>query len=265
MDPVLLCISLVSSFFTYLTVKKDIKIKEILIVPLIIFVSAVVNPIFSHNGVTILFFFKDTPITMEAIFYGVGVGVMISSVLLWFKGFSIIMTSDKLLYICSLLSPRLALIFSMAIRYVPMLTRQREEVKAAQRVMGCYKNGTALEKISSSSRVFSVMVTWALENGVITADSMSARGYGAGRRTHFYIFKFKLADAFFMIIYLLLSLVVLIPVISGVKGFEYYPEIYMPCDIYTVLGYVAFGILTLLPCVLYILEELKWKYLKQRA
>ena len=38
---------------------------------------AVVNPLFVHNGETILFFMNDNPITLEAFFYGMIVAVMI--------------------------------------------------------------------------------------------------------------------------------------------------------------------------------------------
>ncbi|MBE5816275.1 MAG: energy-coupling factor transporter transmembrane protein EcfT [Clostridiales bacterium] len=264
MDPVILCISLFGSFTAYAILKRGARAREFLLPLVIIPVSAVINPVFSHNGVTVLFIINDTPITLESTLYGAGIGVMISAVIYWFKSFTVIMTSDRLLYVCSAVSPRLALVFSMAIRYVPLLIRQREEVRGAQRIMGRYKTRELPQKIASSSRVFSVMVTWALENGVVTADSMSARGYGAGRRTHFYVFSFKMQDALFVVACLILGCMIFIPMATGAMGFEYYPEIYMSKGILSVMGYIAFVCLTLLPCGLYILEELKWKYLERK-
>ena len=56
-------------------------------IPLFLLV-AVTNPLFSHNGVTPLFFLNGNPVTMEAFVYGVAIAVVVISVLLWSKGYS---------------------------------------------------------------------------------------------------------------------------------------------------------------------------------
>lgn len=40
----------------------------------------------------------------------------------------------------------------------------------------------------------SIVVTWALENALDTADSMKSRGYGLPKRTAFSLFRFTLRD-----------------------------------------------------------------------
>ena len=46
---------------------------------------AVTNPLFSHNGVTPLFFMNGNPVTLEAVVYGVFISVMVVGVLFWCK------------------------------------------------------------------------------------------------------------------------------------------------------------------------------------
>ena len=42
-------------------------------------VSSLINPLFNHQGMTILFYFRDNPITAESIAYGMATGLMFSS------------------------------------------------------------------------------------------------------------------------------------------------------------------------------------------
>ena len=59
---------------------------------------AITNPLFSHNGVTPLFFLNGNPVTMEAFVYGAAIAVMVIGVMLWCKCYSAVMTGDKFLY-----------------------------------------------------------------------------------------------------------------------------------------------------------------------
>ena len=67
-------------------------------IPLFLLVT-VTNPLFSHNGQTPLFFLNGNAVTLEALFYGVGLAVAVCGVMLWCKCFGKIMTADKTLYL----------------------------------------------------------------------------------------------------------------------------------------------------------------------
>ena len=123
---------------------------------------------------------------------------MIVSVLYWFRTLTHIMTSDKLLYLFGSVSPKLALILSMTLRYIPLFRSQIRKTQQAQKALGLYKEDSIPDNIRGGIRIFSVMVSWALENGVITADSMTARGYGlivnGEVNERFYVQKATLAE-----------------------------------------------------------------------
>ena len=51
-------------------------------------------------------------------------------------------------------------------------------------------NGKWFKKIRYALNMVSILVTWALENAIETADSMKSRGYGLRGRTAFSIYRF---------------------------------------------------------------------------
>ena len=185
MNTFIFLLSFLGALTSYI-ILKGAKEKGFMVLILLSFLtSSLINPIVSHNGVTVLFVVNDNPITLEAFLYGISAGVMITSVLIMFRIYTELMTSEKLLYLFGGLSPKLALILSMSLRYIPLFGRQIKKVIMAQKASGQYNTESFGDRIKSGARVFSVMVTWALENGVITADSMTARGYGAMKRSRY--------------------------------------------------------------------------------
>lgn len=226
-------------------------------------VMALVNPLVSHNGATVLFVMNNNPVTLEALVYGICAALTVIAVLYWFRSFSQIMTEDKLLYLFGTLSPKLALTLSMALRYVSLFGTQIKKVQASQKALGLYKDDNIVDSFKGGMRVFSIMITWALENGIITADSMTARGYGIGKRSRFSLFRFKGEDLF------LISSAIILTVLSvyGTSGanFEFYPHISVTeVDTRTIIGYASYGLLNLTPVIIGVKEELKWKYLRSK-
>lgn len=224
-------------------------------------VMALVNPLVSHHGVTVLFVMNHNPVTLEALLYGVAAAGMIVAVLYWFRSFTGIMTSDRLLYLFGALSPKLALILSMALRYVPLFGQQARKTQQTQKALGLYREDNLVDSIRGRLLVFSVMVTWALENGVITADSMAARGYGIGRRSRFAIFRFARQDGLLTALSLLLAGGAFWGI--SARDFAYYPAIAAaPLTWQGILGYSAYALLALLPVIIDGKETLKWRCLR---
>lgn len=264
LDPILLGISLLGAL-CYCIFIKGVSQKTHLAMLLLILIFAAVNVAVSHNGVTVLFVANDTPITLEAMIYGAIMGLSAVSVIYWFSCFSKIMTSDKLLYVLALLSPKISLIISMGLRYVPLFKDQVKKIKNSQRALGLYGDESIVGRIKGSVRVFSVMVTWALENGIITADSMSARGYGLKKRSHYSPFTFGMSDALFLAAVALLSVTTLVCMGLGAFEFEIYPKIVAArSSPLRTAGYFAYGALSFLPTIITVKEKIKWTYLKSK-
>ena len=131
--------------------------------------------------------------------------------------------------------------------------------------MGLYKEDNAIDKVRGGMRIFSVMVTWALENGVITADSMTARGYGCGKRSRFAIFKWCRQDILLICVSVLLSSISCISLIAGRLNYAWFPVISAPVnDALVIASYISFAILSFIPDYLQIKEETRWRSLQSK-
>ncbi len=263
MEPILLCLSLAGAAATLIATGEGRKWKAHLYTLLLFAGMALVNPLVSHNGVTVLFVMNHNPVTLEALIYGVAAGGMIVTVMTWFRSFTAVMTSDRLLYIFGSLSPKLALMLSMALRYVPLFGSQARRIRQSQTALGLYKEDNLPDRLRGGLRVFSVMVTWTLENGIITADSMTARGYGTGRRTRFSLFCWTRGDVALLLVSLLLTVLTLWGMAA--RTFTYYPAVTAtPATLRVVCGFAAYGLLTSVPAILTGKEELKWRFLRSK-
>lgn len=229
-------------------------------IPLFLMI-AITNPLFSHNGVTPLFFLNGNPVTLEAFVYGISIAVMLIGVILWCKCYSGIMTSDKFLYLFGKAIPKLSLVLSMALRFIPMFKRQMHRVSRAQKAMGLYSSKSFTDKIRSHMRVFMAMISWSLENSIETSASMKARGYGLKGRTNFSLFHFYSGDAILLATCVLMLGITVSGVAMNETVFYYYPRISgLNLSIYAVIVYTAFGILSFIPFITEVKEALVWKY-----
>ena len=262
MHPVLLLISLISAII-YSTILNKEKFKQTLSFALIIILGAIIaNAMFVNRGFTVLFYFRQNPVTLESISYGLCAGIMMASVVVWFSCYNEIITSDKFLYIFGKTFPSIALMISMVLRLIPKLTEQTKIIAKSQKTVGLdYSEGNIKMKIKSSMRILSILVTWALEDAVQTADSMKARGYGIKGRTNFSIYIFIKRDMIMLGIIGTIGLFLFMGYINGYGNLMFYPSIEnIRFDGLYMSIYLSFFLITLLPSFLEIVEEYKWKY-----
>ena len=264
-DPVITGFSLAGAVTMFLTIDRKRKIGIHVSFFLLFAVLALINPVFYHNGVTVLFVVNDNPITLEATLYGITASAMMISVLYRFRTFTMIMTADKLMYVFGKLSPKISLILSMALRYIPLMRTQTSKVRNTQKALGIYREDNIADTIKGEARIFSIMTTWSLENGIITADSMEARGYGLHKRTNFSVFRFTLPDRIMLAVFLSLAGITVWAVASGEAGFAFYPALSgISLTPLSIAGYAAYGILSFLPPIIEWKEAVRWKYLISR-
>ena len=266
MSPVILLPSLVGAVSLFMIAVKRNRLKTNLIMLVAVLIMIVINPIYSHKGDTVIFFINDTPFTLEAVLYGVAAALTVAVTVYWFRSFSEIMTEDKLMYIFGRISPKLALTLSMALRYVSLFTARIRKTVQAQKANGLYKTDSITDSMKSGARVFSVNVTWALENGVVTASSMRARGYGCGRRTSFTVFRFRGRDAAMLAVTLILLSLSVVGVAMGGADVEFYPRftVSFGLDAATLLTFIPYTALCFVPIFIEMEERLKWSFLLSR-
>lgn len=229
-------------------------------VPMFLLIT-LINPLFSHNGITPLFFMNGNPVTVEAILYGADIALMLMAVIYWCKCYSLIMTTDKFLYLFGKVIPKLSLVLSMALRFIPLFKEKLQEIRNIQSSIGLYDKKGFVNKVTSELKVFSALITWSLENSVETASSMKARGYGLKGRTHFSMYVFRKRDFGFLAVILISFIIVVIGMTTGVTEFYFYPEISeFECGISQIVVYVGFALLSFIPFISEVWEVIVWKY-----
>ncbi len=217
---------------------------------------SITNPLFSHNGATPLFFINDSRITLEAIIYGMCLGLMIIEILFVFKSFNLVFSSDKLIYLFGKKLPKLGLVISMSLNFVPKFVKSFKDIYSNQRYFGGEQG-----RIKSDLLSFSSVITQSLENSIDLLDSMKARGYGLKPRTFYSTFKFTLYDGIYLIIMSALFILSMSGIIFKSTEVTFYPYIgFAKLNSIAIISYISFFVLSLLPFIFQLKEGLKWKY-----
>lgn len=265
MHPVCLGISFLCAFLyaVRLNGKKALQFGLRFMLPTLL-LTAVLNPAFSHEGVTILTYLPSgNPLTLESILYGLAAAVMLVTVVCWFSCYNAVMTSDKFVYLFGRIIPALSLVLSMALRFVPRFTAQMRAVADAQRGVGRdVSQGSVWTRTKNGLRILSITVTWALENAVETADSMKSRGYGLPGRTAFSIYRFDKRDRTALVFLLVCGIYIILGAAKGGFQFLYYPAVHTEWSLYTISLFFAYAVLCALPLILNRREDAKWKRLQ---
>lgn len=263
--PVFVAVSLLCAIFSSVMIngRKTIFATLGFGIPMFVFI-ALANPLFNHRGATILCYLFDNPITLEAIVYGIVSAGMMFAAVIWFTCYNTVVTSDKFIYIFGRALPSIALIVSMTLSLIPRLIEQVKVIADSQRSIGLdWKSGSIKQRIRAGARILSILVSWALEDAVITADSMRARGYGQQHRSTFSIFRFGKRDAKMLAMILILFAAEIFTYVRGRGTMEFYPAmVFRRIDFIDIIIYFLYITLGILPAVIQIKEDLKWKQLK---
>lgn len=229
-----------------------------------VFLAALINPIFNHRGATILLYFSNgNPLTLESIIYGLFMGVMLATIIFWFSSFNKIITTDKFVYLFGKIIPSLSLILSMSLRLLPNFKRQMQSIAESRKAMGKdIANGNIINKFTNAVSIFSIMISWAFENSIDTADSMKSRGYGVKKRTAFSIYHFYKQDKFVLTFLCICAFILFYGIFKGVFSFSYFPSIsFTPINKNTIPFYIVYFLVCITPIIIDLRKEILWKTL----
>ncbi len=258
MNPVCILISLSCAILNAALIngKRALVFTARFILPMITAV-VIINPVFNHRGATVITYLPwNNPLTLESVIYGAAAAAMVASVMLWFSVFNTVMTSDKIICLFGRIIPSLSLVISMTLRFVPRFISQFKQLRASR----VNRNKASLKTLV---RELSVMISWALESAVESADSMKSRGYGLKGRTSYNIFKFRKTDGTALIFTLCISAALIVFIILGTAKYSYFPMFKFDFSTITsVIFYILYAGVMLLPAIISGWEGLKWKRLR---
>ena len=263
LHPLCLAISLLASisYSVYLNGRRAVRFGLLYMLPLLL-LTALLNPAFNHEGVTILTYLPSgNPLTLESILYGLAAAAMLIATITWFACFGAIITSDKFVYLFGRIIPALSLLLSMALRFVPRFRAQSRAVADARRGVGRDAfSGGLFNRVRDGATILSILVTWSLENSIETADSMRSRGYGLPGRSAFSIYRFERRDGCALLWLLGSTAYLIVGCAMGALRWRYFPSVQgAPAGLFQVTVLAAYLALCLTPHFLNLREDCKWK------
>ncbi len=225
-------------------------------------VVAAINPLLNTMGDTPLFTLFGRPYTLEALLYGGALAGMFVIVLLWFGCYNKVLTSDKFTSLFGNLIPALSLLLVMVLRLVPNFIRKTQQVVGARKSIGKGAAGAGItEKLRDGTTVLGTLTTWALEGGVVTGDSMRARGYGSAKRSSFMIYRMHAADRLLLCLMTALLVLIITAACLGQATAEFVPTLQLAPASW---GLAAYACYLLIPSVLHIKEMIQWHISRSR-
>lgn len=224
----------------------------------------VINPLISHRGRHILFYFIDQPITLESVLYGVTMLLSLTLILLTSLSYNYNVTIDKFMYLFARLVPQSALVVMMALRFVPLLRRRLTQITLVQRTRGIsVHEGSLTKRMRDGMTLVKVLLVWSLEEALQSADSMKARGYGTTKRTAYVVHRMDRRDRWLTGCLSVLIIVIMIGSALGWGRAVIYPRMQsMVFSMQDWILYLCFGLYLLIPVIVEGKEWLSWKYSK---
>ena len=173
------------------------------------------------------------------------------------------MTTDKFIYLFGKIIPSLSLVLSMCLRFVPMFVRKLGIISDGQKCVGrSASNGSVIKRAKHGITIFSILVTWALENAIETADSMKCRGYGEKGRTAFSLYYFDRRDLTCLIFMIGTFGMTLYGAMQGFTYANYNPVIVvkgLPLTAGSFVVFASYGLFCLMPVIMELYDREVWK------
>ncbi|MBQ6267645.1 MAG: hypothetical protein IJK64_07735 [Clostridia bacterium] len=216
------------------------------------------NTGFAHYGVTPLYTLPGgNRITLEAIVFGAVMGVVVITMLLWFRCFSLVVTEDRFFCVLGKGFPYLSLLLLLILRFLPLLQQRLRAASEANRALGAQQKPSRLRVAAAA---LSGTVSYTLEHAVDTADVMRARGFGLRGRRSYARFRFRTPDALLLGAILLGFAAVLCARLCGVADAGYNPVIAIaPLTPAGLLALTAYALLCFLPQLCGLTALLRWQ------
>jgi energy-coupling factor transport system permease protein len=224
---------------------KDIFTYLKFIIPVVILVM-ILNPLMSHNGVTILFnshvsvpIFGVFTISLEAVLYGLQMGVVLGVVTVILGFGNMILHPDRTFGFFAKYLKKSALLMSMTIRFFPSLMNNYKNIIEVEKLRGnLIDDKNFVKRIRNQGSVANILFMSSLEDAVDISESMYSRGFGIGKRSTYFRERFRKVDIL-LISFSIIELVYLF--YFNQKGFNYmnfYPHCDNPVAILTMQGVI---------------------------
>ena len=208
---------------------------------------------YHHFGMTVLRQnFIGNNMTVEALVYGIVLGVSLSGVVIWMSCVYSVFSSDKVVYLFGKVSPRLSLFLAIMLRMVPRIKGEAKRIHTARRGLGKgIDQGSLWQRLKNGIRIFSMLISWTIGSLATMSDSMRSRGSMLRGRTAFSIYRFDHRDRAYVVVLFACLTLTIMAILLGLTDMVYDPLIvWNPIKACNILFYAGYAILCLMPLML---------------
>lgn len=261
--PAFQMVSLLAAFAACLCLGVRLGGRSLAYLSMLFLLVSLVNPIFNDMGETVMFsYFGGRAFTLESLAFGVSSAAMLIGMLLWFLAFGAVLTTDKLSYLFGSVAPALSLVLVMVLRLLPSYRDKLADFASARAGLRSKDEveAGALMGVKEALMHVSMLMTWAFEGAVQTADSMRSRAYGMGKRSHYALFRFEARDGVLLAIVLCMAAGLLLFMLQGLASTQYFPVIsFAPLDFAACVSLALYAALLFVPLLVNLGEGLAWR------
>lgn len=200
--PIYIVFMLVFLISSFILLGENKKLKNALKYSLfMVLLIIIINPIVSNNGMTVIYRGLKLPIigrfkiTLEAVVYGIFMGLKLMSVTLVFLLYSALIDVDDSFGFFSKYAHKLTLTLSMTTNIIHRLRLEITRVRDVMVLRGANLNEkNFFKRVKAYYPILKVVLISSLEGSINRAEALHSRGYGLGKRTLYSKLEFKSID-----------------------------------------------------------------------
>jgi energy-coupling factor transport system permease protein len=143
-----------------------------------ILLSTLINGLFAHVGSSVLFTIPHRwpliggNITVESLVYGAINGLMIGALYLLFNIINLALNIKQITRLIPRAFQPIAMVVTIALTFFPSIQQRTQEIKEAQMI-----RGNQMKKVVDWLPILIPLLVSSLENAIVLAESMTARGF----------------------------------------------------------------------------------------
>ncbi|WP_432408111.1 energy-coupling factor transporter transmembrane component T [Wukongibacter sp. M2B1] len=229
----------------------------------------IINPIVSNNGITVIYKGLRLPIigrfkiTLEAVVFGVFMGLKLVSMTLVFLLYSALIDVDDSFGFFSKYAHKFTLILSMTTNIIHRLRLEIMRVRDVMVLRGAkLDEKNILKRVRAYYPILKVVLISSLEGSLNRAEALHSRSYGLGRRTAYSKLEFKTADYVLTGLSFVFLGLLIYGWITNKGSYSYYPAL-EGCDYKDMVFLIIMSIPMLINLIL-IWGCKRWKFLKYK-
>jgi len=192
----------------------------------------VLNVIIINHGATALYSGPTLPvighfkITLEALAFGMGMGIRLLVMTSAFCLYTYAIHPDKALKLFSKWGNKSVLMITLSTRLFPLMLADYKRITEVQKCRGVkLTNIKWKDRVRNTLPIVSVLLLSSLERSFQLAESMQARGYGSGKRSAYSHNYLRPRDVILIITSLLALIAGVWALFNNWTHYDYYPRI----------------------------------------